>query len=159
MNKILCLLVLYLAFSVKVCASDIDKMYVEFRSYVNHDAAIIILAQAHIESNCGKKGIAKRNGYNWLNITSAQGGRVAYEREDGRLVKKRWKVWHTKERAVKDIISYLKRKYPGALTSASNGNVKNYVQILKKGGYFTGSEERYKRSLRRARKYIEEKIS
>lgn len=152
--KPLLLLFLFLITSPKVYASNIDEMYTEFRNYINHEAAVILLAQAHIESNCGKKGIAKRNGLNWWNITSVRGV-VRYEYENGRLVKKRWKVWKTKRRAAREVIFYLKRKHPGALTFASNDDIKSYVKTIKKGGYFTGSEERYRKSLRQARKYIQ----
>jgi hypothetical protein len=46
-----------------------------------------------------------------------------------------------------DYVSLLLRKYPTALEASERGEVSEFVQALYDGGYFTGSEQDYERSL------------
>mgnify|MGYP001565876328 CR=1 FL=1 len=151
MNKILCLLVLYLAFSVKVYANDdVTKMYRALRNTGMTDkGAKILLQQAKHESHYGKKGLARYHAKNWWNVTTLKGGNRRIERElRGKRVMKRWAVWKTHDIAAREMTSYLKRKFPKGWQYLNDGNVEGYVNRLKANGYFTGSKKLYLRGLK-----------
>lgn len=125
------------------------EMYQALRQETSREAAVILLAQARLEScyddSIGLKsvrGVAARNGYNIWNVTATRGP-AHVEREGGRLIKKRWCYWKTAKEGAREFIAYLKRKYPGALSRAERGDVKGYVHALKRGGYFSVPENEY----------------
>jgi hypothetical protein len=46
-------------------------------------------------------------------------------------------------------VKFLSTRFTGAMTEARQGNAEGFVRALKHGGYFTGSEEDYVRSVTR----------
>jgi hypothetical protein len=143
-------LILLATINISANASDISEMYNELRKYINHEGTIILLAQARYESSCGKKGVARKNGYNWWNVTCGKGGESGFERENGQLVRKRWYLWRTPEQGAKEFVAYLERKHPGALKRASEGNIEGYVRILRRNGYFSENETNYRLGIKRS---------
>lgn len=59
----------------------------------------------------------------------------------------RFRAYHDAKQGAEDYLSLLIRKYPRAVDAAQRGDVTDFVSALKIGGYFTGSEAAYARSL------------
>jgi len=59
----------------------------------------------------------------------------------------RFRVYRDAKEGAEDYLSLLMRKYPAAVEAAERGDVTDFVGALKRGGYFTGSEADYARSL------------
>lgn len=58
-----------------------------------------------------------------------------------------FRAYPNAEGGASDYLFLLVRQYPDAIGPAERGDVPEFVQALKRGGYFTGSEEAYTRSL------------
>ncbi len=65
-----------------------------------------------------------------------------------RISSGRFRAHLSAEEGAADYLSLLARKYPEALDAAERGNVSEFVQSLKRGGYFTGNEETYASAVR-----------
>lgn len=116
--------------------ANVDSMYSALRQEgLNHEGAKVLLTHAKLESNYGTKGVAKGT-LNWWNRTVKKGGRIAYEYEHGKRVRKRWAVYRTYAEAAREQIRFLRRRYRGALTEASQGDWEGYLKVLRKKGYF-----------------------
>jgi hypothetical protein len=48
-----------------------------------------------------------------------------------------------------DYVNFLAKRFSGAMSEAQKGDAEGFVRALKRGGYFTGSEEEYVRSVTR----------
>jgi hypothetical protein len=59
----------------------------------------------------------------------------------------RFRAYDSAREGAEDYLSLLIRKYPEAIDAAERGDVTEFVAALKRGGYFTGSEVDYARSL------------
>ena len=59
----------------------------------------------------------------------------------------RFRAYHDAKEGAEDYLSLLIRKYPQAIDAAERGDVTDFVSALKHGGYFTGGEAAYARSL------------
>jgi flagellum-specific peptidoglycan hydrolase FlgJ len=51
--------------------------------------------------------------------------------------------WETLDEAARDHLALLFRRFPKAVDAAKKGDATGYVRELKRGGYFTASEEEY----------------
>ena len=146
-------LILILASTVH--AADLPMRSALERQGVGEKAVNIFLAQANVES-CYEdaiglksvKGVARFNKWNIWNVSAVK-GKIVYEREGGRLIKKRWTCWDTPDEAAQNFIAYLNRKFPKALKYAERGDTKAYVHELWKGGYFTCGEGEYAENIER----------
>lgn len=67
--------------------------------------------------------------------------------------------WETLDDAAKDHLALLFRRFPKAIERAKSGDPKGYVRELKKGGYFTASEEDYARIVSSIAKSYQKKLS
>jgi hypothetical protein len=59
----------------------------------------------------------------------------------------RFRAYVNAKQGAEDYLSLLMRKYPGAIAAAERGDMTDFVSALKRGRYFTGSEQEYARSL------------
>ncbi len=59
----------------------------------------------------------------------------------------RFRAYPNAKQGSEDYLSLLMRKYPQAIEAAERGDVTEFVSALKRGGYFTGSEEAYSHAL------------
>ena len=64
-----------------------------------------------------------------------------------RALKDRFRAYPNAKEGAEDYLSLLMRKYPLAIEAAERGDVTDFVSALKRGGYFTGSEADYSKSL------------
>ena len=154
-KKVAVIPLLILILAITVHAADLPVRSALERQGAGEKAVNILLAQANVES-CYEdaiglksvKGVARHNGWNIWNMSAVKGN-VVYEREGGRLIKKRWTCWDTPDEAAQHFIAYLNRKYPHVMKYAERGDTRGYVHELKKGGYFTCGETEYRRGLER----------
>lgn len=65
-----------------------------------------------------------------------------------RTITDQFRAYSSKEEGAVDYLGLLARRYPKALDAATQGNPESFVKELKSGGYFTGSEVAYTRSVR-----------
>jgi len=59
----------------------------------------------------------------------------------------RFRAYESARSGAEDYLSLLIRKYPRAVDAVEQGDATEFVAALKLGGYFTGSESEYARSL------------
>jgi len=64
-----------------------------------------------------------------------------------RALRDRFRAYPSAKEGAEDYLSLLIRKYPQAIDALQRGDVADFVNALKRGGYFTGSEADYSRSL------------
>jgi flagellum-specific peptidoglycan hydrolase FlgJ len=64
-----------------------------------------------------------------------------------RALTDRFRAYRNAEDGADDYLSLLIRKDPAAIDAVERGDVTDFVSALKRGGYFTGSETAYARSL------------
>ncbi|HEX6274450.1 MAG TPA: glucosaminidase domain-containing protein [Polyangiaceae bacterium] len=64
-------------------------------------------------------------------------------------IKDGFRAYSTAEDGALDYVALLQRRYPEALEAAKNGDPNGMVRALKQGGYFTGNEAVYTRSVTR----------
>jgi hypothetical protein len=64
-------------------------------------------------------------------------------------IKDGFRAYRTAEDGAVDYVALLQRRYPEALEAAKNGDPNGMVRALKQGGYFTGNEGVYTRSVTR----------
>lgn len=93
--------------------------------------------------------------YNFGGIkgTSPSGLTVEYGTREGwgateTRIRAKFRAYNTAAEGAEDYLSLLDRRYPNALAAARNGDPDSFVHELKRGGYFTGNEEAYARSVR-----------
>lgn len=93
--------------------------------------------------------------YNFGGIkgTSPSGLTVEYGTREGwgateTRIRARFRAYNTAAEGAEDYLSLLDRRYPNALAAARNGDPDGFVRQLKRGGYFTGNEDAYARSVR-----------
>lgn len=67
--------------------------------------------------------------------------------------------WETLDDAAKDHLALLFRRFPKAVEKAKAGDAIGYVRELKKGGYFTASEEEYAKIVNSIAKSYEKKLA
>jgi flagellum-specific peptidoglycan hydrolase FlgJ len=77
-----------------------------------------------------------------LETTEGAGG-------DAKRVRQDFATFDSADDASTDMLSLLERKYPRALEALQAGDEAAYVAALKDGGYFTGDEAAYLRSIQR----------
>lgn len=66
--------------------------------------------------------------------------------------------WEDLDSASKDHLALLFRRFPAAIERAKAGDVDGYVRALKKGGYFTASEEEYMKAVGSIARSYEKKL-
>jgi hypothetical protein len=64
-------------------------------------------------------------------------------------IKDGFRAYRTAEDGAVDYVALLQRRYPDALDAAQRGDPNEMVRALKRGGYFTGNEDAYTRSVSR----------
>jgi mannosyl-glycoprotein endo-beta-N-acetylglucosaminidase len=64
-------------------------------------------------------------------------------------IKDGFRAYSTAEEGALDYVALLGKRYPDALEAARQGDATGMVRALKRGGYFTGNEEAYTRSVTR----------
>lgn len=62
-------------------------------------------------------------------------------------IRDNFRAYKSAEEGASDYLSLLRRRYSGALEAAQQGDPAGFVRGLKKGGYFTGNEGAYIRSV------------
>lgn len=68
----------------------------------------------------------------------------------------RFRAHLSAEEGAADYLSLLARKYPEALEAVERGDVSDFAQSLKRGGYFTGDEETYVSAVRALQMRVQE---
>jgi hypothetical protein len=84
--------------------------------------------------------------------TGPSGLTVAYGTHEGsgentKAVVDHFRAYGSAEEGAGDYLKLLSKRYPGAFAAARSGDATGFVRELKKGGYFTGSEESYTRNV------------
>ncbi len=64
-----------------------------------------------------------------------------------KTIRDNFRAYQSAQEGAGDYISLLKRRYPAAIEAAAQGEPGNFVRELKNGGYFTGNEASYVRSI------------
>lgn len=80
-------------------------------------------------------------------LTTEYGTREGYGATETRI-RARFRAYNNAAEGAGDYLSLLDRRYPNALAAARTGDASGFVHELKRGGYFTGNEEAYTRSVR-----------
>jgi hypothetical protein len=110
----------------------------------------VLVAQWGLETGSGRSMV----GYNFGGIkgTGPSGLTVACKTTEGYGDKTQHIVYHFRayrnaDEGAKDYVNFLAKHYGGAMDRAVAGDAAGFVRALKRGGYFTGSEEVYVRSV------------
>lgn len=67
--------------------------------------------------------------------------------ENERTIRDNFRAYRTAEEGAEDYLRLLERRFGPALQQARQGNPEQFVGALKRGGYFTGSEAAYTKSV------------
>jgi flagellum-specific peptidoglycan hydrolase FlgJ len=86
--------------------------------------------------------------------SSPSGLSAAYRTTEGEgqaaiKITDRFRAYGSAIEGATDYVKFLSSRFTGAMTEARQGNAEGFVRALKHGGYFTGSEEDYVRSVTR----------
>lgn len=81
-------------------------------------------------------------------LTVSQRTREGWGATERRIVDN-FRAYRTADEGAIDYVALLKRRYPAAIDAAAAGSPETFVRELKAGGYFTGNEEAYVRSVSR----------
>ncbi len=116
----------------------------------SNDAVLVLVAHWAHETHSGRSmynynfGGIKGHGPDGLSCV-----RQAHEGSGYhvRALRDRFRAYRNPQDGAEDYLSLLIRKYPNAIGAAQRGDVPGFVNALKRGGYFTGSEDAYARSL------------
>jgi flagellum-specific peptidoglycan hydrolase FlgJ len=112
----------------------------------------VLVAQWSHETGGGR---AMMN-YNFGGIkgTSPAGLSAAYRTTEGEgastvKITDRFRAYGSAIEGATDYVKFLSTRFSGAMANAHRGDAEGFVRALKQGGYFTGSEEDYVRSVTR----------
>ena len=86
--------------------------------------------------------------------SSPSGLSAAYRTTEGQgasevKVVDRFRAYDSAIEGATDYVKFLAKRFSGAMSQAQKGDAEGFVRALKQGGYFTGSEEDYVRSVTR----------
>ena len=86
--------------------------------------------------------------------SSPSGLSAAYRTTEGQgaaevKVVDRFRAYDSPIEGATDYVKFLAKRFSGAMSQAQKGDAEGFVRALKQGGYFTGSEEDYVRSVTR----------
>ncbi len=113
---------------------------------------MMFFAQIKLET-----GMKSSHNFNVGNVHATKGGRSKYWTgavsawDDPQIIKGKqvinkdffWRAFDSLEAGVGDYVSLLERRFPQAVDAAKRGDVRGFVESLKKSGYFTADLERY----------------
>jgi len=102
----------------------------------------------------GRGGSMYNYNFGGIKGASAEGHSVLCKTKEGWgasevRIKDGFRAYQTGEAGALDYVSLLERRYPEALEAAQRGDSTGMVSALKQGGYFTGNEAQYTKSVAR----------
>lgn len=116
----------------------------------SHDTVLILTAHWAHETHGGRSMF----NYNFGGIKGhgPDGRSCVRDAHEGsgfhvRALRDRFRAYESTREGAQDYLSLLIRKYSEAVMAAERGDVTDFVAALKRGGYFTGSEADYARSM------------
>lgn len=106
-------------------------------------------------------GMKSSHNFNVGNIHATKGGKNKYWTgyvsawDDPQIIKGKqvinkdffWRAYDSLEAGVGDYVSLLEKRFPQAVEAAKAGDVRGFVESLKKSGYFTADVERYYKTI------------
>ena len=134
-------------------AGALSQAYQQLQGHApTQDTLAILTAQWSHET--GRGGSMYNFNFGGIKGTSPQGMSVAARTHEGwgntrRQIVDNFRAYPTAEDGAVDYVSLLKRRYPDALQAAAQGDPAGFVRQLKAGGYFTGNEQAYVKSVTR----------
>jgi flagellum-specific peptidoglycan hydrolase FlgJ len=134
-------------------AASLSTAYQNVFHEVPSPATLRVLVAQWAHETGGGRAMMNYN-FGGIKGSSPSGLSAAYRTTEGQgtsaiKITDRFRAYTSAAEGATDYVKFLSTRFSGAMAEARHGNAEGFVRALKQGGYFTGSEDDYVRSVTR----------